>query len=39
MKQYNLKNIQQLKKFIGKLCKKVDNNENFFEGIRKILLP
>ncbi len=39
MKQYNLKNIQQLKKFIGKLCKKVDKNENFLEGIKKILLP
>jgi disulfide oxidoreductase YuzD len=39
MKQYNIKNIQQLKKFIGKLCKKVDKNENFLEGIKKILLP
>jgi hypothetical protein len=39
MKQYNLKNIQQLKKFIGKLCKKDDKNENFLEGIKKILLP
>lgn len=39
MKQYNLKNIQQLKKFIGKLCKKVDKNEYFLEGIKKILLP
>ena len=39
MKQYNLKNIQQLKMFIHKLCKKVDKNENFLEGIKKILLP
>jgi len=33
MKQYNLKNIQQLKRFIGKLSKKIDKNENFLEGI------
>ena len=39
MKEYNLKNIQQLKKFIHKLCKKIDKNENFLEGIKKILLP
>ena len=39
MKEYNLKNIQQLKRFIHKLCKKIDKNENFLEGIKKILLP
>ena len=39
MKKYNLKNMQQLKMFIHKLCKKVDKNENFLEGIKKILLP
>ena len=39
MKEYNLKNIEQLKIFIHKLCKKVDKNENFLEGIKKILLP
>ena len=39
MKEYNLKNIQQLKIFIRKLCKKVGKNENFLEGIKKILLP
>ena len=38
MKEYNLKNIQQLNMFIHKLCKKVDKNENFFEGIKKILM-
>ena len=39
MKEYNLKNIEQLNLFIHKLCKKVDKNENFLEGIKKILLP
>ena len=39
MKEYKLKNIDQLKVFIHKLCKKVDNNENFLKGIKKILLP
>ena len=39
MKEYKLKNIQQLKKFIHKLCKKIDKNEYFLEGIKKILLP
>ena len=39
MKEYNLKNIQQLKRFIHKLCKKIDKNENFLEGIKKLLLP
>ena len=39
MNEYNLKNIEQLKLFIHKLCKKVDKNENFLEGIKKILLP
>ena len=38
MKEYNLKNIQQLNMFIHKLCKKVDKNENFLEGIKKILM-
>jgi len=38
MKEYNLKNIQQLKNFIIKLCQKSDNNDNFLEGIKKILL-
>ena len=38
MKEYNLKSIEQLKIFIHKLCKKVDKNENFLEGIKKILL-
>ena len=39
MKQYNLQNIEQLKIFINKMLKKVDNNEYFLEGIKKILLP
>ena len=39
MKEYKLKNIEQLKIFIHKLCKKVDKNENFLKGIKKILLP
>ena len=39
MKEYNLKNIEQLKVFIHKLCKKIDKNDNFLEGIKKILLP
>ena len=39
MKEYKLKNIEQLKVFIHKLCKKIDKNENFLEGIKKILLP
>ena len=38
MKQYNLKNIKQLKMFINKSFKKIDNNDNFLEGIKKILL-
>ena len=38
MKEYNLKNIQQLNMFIHKLCKRVDKNENFLEGIKKILM-
>ena len=38
MKQYNLKNIQQLKMFINKSFRKIDNNDNFLEGIKKILL-
>ena len=39
MKEYKLKNIEQLKIFIHKLCKKVDKNENFLKGIKKILMP
>ena len=39
MREYNLKNIEQLKMFIHKLCKKVDKNDCFLEGIKKILLP
>ena len=39
MNEYNLKNIEQLKVFIHKLCKKIDKNDNFLEGIKKILLP
>ena len=39
MKKYNLKNIEQLKIFIQKLFKRVNNNEYFLEGIKKILLP
>lgn len=39
MKEYKLENIQQLKMFIKKLCRKVNNNKNFIEGIKKILMP
>ena len=37
MRTYNLNDIQSLKEFINKLLKKVDNNDNFLEGIKKIL--
>ena len=39
MKEYNLGNIEQLKIFIKKMLKKLNNNDNFLEGIKKILLP
>ena len=39
MEEYNLENIEQLKAFIKKLLKKVNNNDYFLEGIKKILLP
>ena len=39
MQKYNLENIEHLKMFIHKLLKKVNNNEYFLEGIKKILLP
>ena len=38
MKQYKLKNIDQLKIFINNSFRKIDNNDNFLEGIKKILL-
>ena len=36
--QYKLKNIEQLKMFINNSFRKIDNNDNFLEGIKKILL-
>ena len=39
MKEYNLKNIKQLKMFIYKICEKANNNDNFMKGIKRILLP
>jgi len=39
MKKYNLKNIEQFKIFIEKMLNKINNNEYFLEGIKKILLP
>ena len=39
MKKYKLENIEQLKLFIMKLLAKVNNNDYFLEGIKKILLP
>ena len=39
MQEYKIKNISQLKLYIHKLFKRVDKNENFLEGIKKILLP
>ena len=38
MKQYNIENIQQLKMFIDNSFKKINNNDNFLEGIKKILM-
>jgi len=38
MMQYKLKNIEQLKMFINNSFRKIDNNDNFLEGIKKILL-
>lgn len=38
MKQYNIRNIQQLKMFINNSFRKINNNDNFLEGIKKILL-
>ena len=38
MNQYKLKNIEQLKIFINNSFRKIDNNDNFLEGIKKILL-
>ena len=37
MKKYKLNNIQNLKDFMNKLLKKIDCNDNFLEGIKKIL--
>ena len=37
MAKYNLNNINQLRNFIDKSLKKNDNNDNFLEGIKKIL--
>jgi hypothetical protein len=39
MKEYNLNNIEQLKIFISKMLKKINTNNYFIEGIKKILLP
>ena len=38
MKEYNIGNIQQLKMFINNSFRKINNNDNFLEGIKKILL-
>ena len=38
MKEYKLKDIQQLKIFISKSLKRINNNNNFMKGIKKILL-
>ena len=38
MKEYQLKDIQQLKIFISKSLKRINNNNNFMKGIKKILL-
>ena len=38
MKDYNLKNIKELKTFIKHLLNKQNKNDNFLEGIKKILL-
>ena len=37
MKQYNLNNIKDLKEFINKSVKKINTNDNFLIGIKKIL--
>ena len=37
MGKFKLDNIEQLKNFINKSLKKNDNNDNFLEGIKKIL--
>lgn len=38
MKEYQLKDIQQLKMFISKSLRRINNNDNFMKGIKKILL-
>ena len=38
MKEYGLKTINDLSAFIGKLLKKSNKNDNFLEGIKKILM-
>ena len=38
MKDYNLKNIKELRTFIKHLLNKQNKNDNFLEGIKKILL-
>lgn len=38
MREYNIKNIPELTLFFEKLLKKTNQNENFIEGIAKILL-
>ena len=38
MKDYHLKNIKELKTFIKHLLNKQNKNDNFLEGIKKILL-
>ena len=37
MQKYKIHNIQRFKKFINKSLQKIDTNENFLEGIKKIL--
>ena len=37
MKKYKINNIHRFKKFINKSLQKIDTNENFLEGIKKIL--
>ena len=38
MKNYKLKNLNELKDFINKLIQRTNNNDIFLEGIKKILL-
>ena len=38
MKEYGLKNINEFSCFINKLLKKSNKNDNFLEGIKKILM-